>query len=140
MLTLPALVALLLQVRAELGMPQPGELPLPAGLTPAQRDFAPTWEQLPFPAGAHPPPPAPHPQAVLKFKGGESSALARLKYYIWDSGLISTYFDTRNGMLGGDYSTKFAPWLAHGCLSPRTIYHAIKAYESKKGGNKSTYW
>lgn len=27
---------------------------------------------------------------------------------------------------GGDYSTKFAPWLAHGCLSPRTIYHEIK--------------
>jgi deoxyribodipyrimidine photo-lyase len=42
-----------------------------------------------------------HPsQAVLDFKGGESAALARLKYYLWDSNLIATYFDTRNGMLG----------------------------------------
>lgn len=55
-------------------------------------------------------------------RGGETVALARLKYYLWDSDLISTYFDTRNGMLGGDYSTKFAPWLAAGCISPRKIH------------------
>lgn len=46
----------------------------------------------------------------------------------------------RNGMLGGDYSTKFAPWLAAGCLSPRTIYHQIKQYEAQRAANKSTYW
>jgi deoxyribodipyrimidine photo-lyase len=39
-------------------------------------------------------------QAVLDFVGGEGAALARLKYYLWDSNLIATYFDTRNGMLG----------------------------------------
>eukprot|EP00959_Pyramimonas_sp_CCMP1952_P144981 3035204-Pyramimonas_sp.AAC.1 len=55
-------------------------------------------------------------------QGGESVALARLKYYLWDTDLIANYFQTRNGMLGGDYSTKFAPWLAHGCISPRTIH------------------
>lgn len=54
-------------------------------------------------------------------QGGEAAALARLKYYLWDSDLLATYFDTRNGMLGGDYSTKFAPWLALGCLSPRKV-------------------
>jgi len=27
-------------------------------------------------------------------QGGETAALARLKYYLWDSGLLSTYFDT----------------------------------------------
>ena len=27
-------------------------------------------------------------------QGGESVALARLKYYLWDSDLIATYFDT----------------------------------------------
>lgn len=53
---------------------------------------------------------------------------------------MSTYFDTRNGMLGGDYSTKFSPWLATGSLSPRTIYHQLKGYEKKHGANKSTYW
>lgn len=41
---------------------------------------------------------------------------------------------------GGDYSTKFAPWLAAGCLSPRQVYHEIKRYEAQRGSNKSTYW
>jgi hypothetical protein len=42
---------------------------------------------------------------------------------------------------GGDYSTKFSAWLAHGCLSPRTVYHEIKRYERQTGtANKSTYW
>lgn len=54
-------------------------------------------------------------------QGGEAVALARLQYYLWDSDLIATYFDSRNGMLGGDYSTKFAPWLSLGCLSPRKV-------------------
>ena len=35
----------------------------------------------------------------------------------------------RNGMLGGDYSTKLAPWLAAGCISPRTIYHQVSREE-----------
>ncbi len=63
----------------------------------------------------------------MHVQGGETVALARLKYYLWDSDLLATYFDTRNGMLGGDYSTKFAPWLAAGCLSPRTVYHEVRA-------------
>jgi len=79
-------------------------------------------------------------QAVHRFKGGETEALARLKYYLWDTDLLAKYFQTRNGMLGGDYSTKFSPWLAHGNLSARTIYHEIKKYESERKANKSTYW
>lgn len=58
----------------------------------------------------------------------------------WDSDLVATYFEIRNGMLGGDYSTKFSPWLALGCLSPRRIYHEIRKYESTRVSNKSTYW
>ena len=42
---------------------------------------------------------------------------------------------------GGDYSTTLAPWLAHGCISPRTVYADIKRYERQTGtANKSTYW
>jgi deoxyribodipyrimidine photo-lyase len=63
-----------------------------------------------------------------------------LQYYLWDTDLIADYFNTRNGMLGGDYSTKFAPWLAHGCLSPRTIYAEIQRYQAQRTKNKSTYW
>ena len=62
---------------------------------------------------------------MLQWKGGETEALARLHYYFWESKLLSNYKQTRNGMLGGDYSTKFSAWLAHGNISPRTIYHEV---------------
>lgn len=74
------------------------------------------------------------------FKGGEISGLNRLKYYLWDSNLINQYKETRNDLLGDDFSSKFSPWLAAGCLSPKTIYHEIKKYEAENGDNESTYW
>ena len=63
-----------------------------------------------------------------------------MQYFLWDKDLIADYFNTRNGMLGGDYSTKFAPWLAHGCLSPRLVHDEIRRYERTRTANKSTYW
>ena len=69
-----------------------------------------------------------HKQAAIAYVGGESAALGRMKHYLWDTGAISDYFNTRNGMLGSDYSTKFSPWLALGCLSPRTIHHEVPAF------------
>ena len=77
---------------------------------------------------------------AMDFKGGESQALARVKYYLWESKLLQTYFETRNGMLGGDYSTKLAPWLALGCVSPRYVVSEIRKYENEIMENKSTYW
>lgn len=44
------------------------------------------------------------------------------------------------GMLGADYSSKFAPWLAHGCLSPRLVKQQCEEYERQRVQNKSTYW
>ena len=43
-------------------------------------------------------------------------------------------------MLGWDYSSKFSPWLAWGCMSARSIYYAIRRYEEDEGANDSTYW
>lgn len=43
-------------------------------------------------------------------------------------------------MLDFDDSTKFSPYLALGCLSPRTFYFAIKHYEQHVHKNDSTYW
>lgn len=80
------------------------------------------------------------PRSVLDFKGGETEGLRRLQYYIWEAQHVKTYKETRNGLIGGAYSTKFSPWLAQGCLSPKTIYHEVKKFESIYGGNKSTYW
>ncbi len=44
------------------------------------------------------------------------------------------------GMVAGDDSTKFSPWLATGCLSPRQVYHELTKYQSQRTANKSTYW
>ena len=41
---------------------------------------------------------------------------------------------------GEDYSTKFSPWLALGCLSPRQIHAEIRRYEKERVANQSTYW
>jgi len=79
-------------------------------------------------------------RAVIKYKGGESEALSRLNYYLWETDLITNYKETRNGMIGGDYSSKFSAWLAQGCISPKMIYAELKKYEQQKTKNKSTYW
>ena len=79
-------------------------------------------------------------RGVLPFEGGETAALKRLKHYLWDADCLGTYFETRNGMLGADYSSKFSPWLAQGCLSARTVAAECAKYEQKRVKNKSTYW
>lgn len=76
----------------------------------------------------------------MHFTGGESAGLARLRAYLWDKDLIRTYKETRNGLLGADYSSKLSPWLALGCLSPRLIYQEIRQYEQERVKNSSTYW
>lgn len=79
-------------------------------------------------------------RGVMPFKGGETAGLERLKQYFWNQDLLKVYKETRNGMLGADYSSKFSPWLALGCLSPRYIYEEVKHYESERISNSSTYW
>lgn len=81
-----------------------------------------------------------NPKGVMPFKGGETAAIERVQDYIWNKDLLKNYFDTRNGMIGADYSTKFSPWLAHGNLSPRYIAMECKKYEQERIENKSTYW
>ncbi|XP_024025530.1 cryptochrome DASH, chloroplastic/mitochondrial [Morus notabilis] len=76
----------------------------------------------------------------MTFIGGESAALSRVYDYFWKKDLLRKYKETRNGMLGPDYSTKFSPWLASGSLSPRLIYEEVKRYENERLANDSTYW
>jgi len=77
---------------------------------------------------------------AFDFKGGETEAYKRLQNYFFKTQAISTYKDTRNGLLGENYSTKFSPWLALGCLSPREIVNELKMYENQFAANESTYW
>ncbi len=79
-------------------------------------------------------------QVASRFQGGETAGLNQLNYYLWDSDNITRYKETRNQMLGWDFSSKFSPYLAQGCLSPKYIYHQIKKYEQERRSNKSTYW
>jgi deoxyribodipyrimidine photo-lyase len=82
----------------------------------------------------------PDSRAFVSFKGGETAAIARLDHYFWQQDHLKAYKETRNGMLGVDYSSKFSPWLAQGCLSPRSIYWQVQDYESQRVKNDSTYW
>jgi len=84
--------------------------------------------------------PSEDPRSAFPFAGGETTALERLNHYLWDSRAVETYKETRNGLLGKNYSTKFSPWLALGCISPRRIFKEIKKYEREEVANKSTYW
>jgi deoxyribodipyrimidine photo-lyase len=95
------------------------------------------------------PPPVPHlqdkvtelpsPKAPSHFIGGETGAQAQLDYYFGGS-LPASYKETRNGLDGWDYSSKFSAWLANGSLSPRRLWQRIDQYEAEVVANESTYW
>jgi len=73
-------------------------------------------------------------------EGGEAAALARVEYYFWETDMVAEYFNTRNGLLGADFSTKLSAALALGCLSPRRLAAEVRRYEAERTANKSTYW
>ena len=78
-------------------------------------------------------------RAVLLFKGGETEGLERMHYYFQKSDLAKNYKETHNCLIGSDFSTKFSPWLAMGCLSPKLVYQELKNYEAVHGRNDSTH-
>lgn len=103
--------------------------------------YMPTLEELGYDAEEVEKANIPDERGVMEFQGGETAGLKRVQEYIFDKDLLKIYFDTRNGMLGADYSTKFSPWLANGCISPRFVAKECKRYEDETGiVNKSTYW
>ncbi len=73
------------------------------------------------------------------FTGGENIGWAHVNEY-FNKGLASTYKATRNGLDGMDYSTKFSPWLANGCVSVKSVIARLKLYERHVEQNESTYW
>ena len=79
-------------------------------------------------------------QDIELFTGGSASAHQRLNEYTFVSKHILTYKQTRNGLLAFDDSSKLAPWLANGNLSPKEIYWKIRQFEQDIETNESTYW
>jgi deoxyribodipyrimidine photo-lyase len=71
------------------------------------------------------------PRACMEFIGGEEAGLKRVWEYMWqyDNDNLEEYFLVRNGLLGKDFSSKWSPWLAAGCLSPRWLYWEIVRWE-----------
>lgn len=105
-------------------LPEPMITPCPVKAPSWEGKFSATMDQR----TAHP------------FSGGSSAAWDRLDHYLWDTEHITTYKETRNGMLGADFSSKFSAFLALGCISAREIYAEIKRFEHQITSNESTYW
>lgn len=80
------------------------------------------------------------PASAFPFAGGEPAALARLRDYLWKGQGVRQYKDTRNGLIGTEYSSKFSPWLAIGCLSARRVVAELRRHEAQFKRNDSTYW
>ncbi len=112
--------------------------PIPQALNPLPQDL--DTGEIPTLAKLGLMEPEPCDRARIDFQGGETEALQRLDYYFWQSDRLQVYKQTRNGMLHPDDSSKFSPWLALGCLSPRYVYAQVKQYESDRLANDSTYW
>jgi len=75
----------------------------------------------------------------VHFHGGEIAASMHLEKY-FSSRHASSYKETRNGLDGMTYSTKFSPWLSNGSLSVRRVISRLRKYESDCEANDSTYW
>lgn len=84
--------------------------------------------------------PALSPQTAHPFIGGESHARTRLLHLL-SSGAMTKYKDTRNEMIGEDFSSKLSGYLALGCITARQINHMMVEFEEvcwNTGENKGT--
>lgn len=79
-------------------------------------------------------------RGVMVFRGGEPAAFERLRSWVFDRDCLRSYKETRNGLLGADYSSKLSPWLALGCISSRRVAEQTLVYEDQRVANDSTYW
>ncbi|CAJ1351151.1 unnamed protein product, partial [Effrenium voratum] len=72
---------------------------------------------------------APDPRAELQWRGGETAALERVHAYLWEEDSLGLDYvgatmttDPAKSCMRDKAMSKFSPWLAHGCLSPRFLY------------------
>ena len=80
------------------------------------------------------------PATDVPFMGGEDAARAHLSHYLWQARAVTYYKQTRNQLMGEDFSSKLSPWLATGCLSVRRVADELSRFESTVLANESTYW
>lgn len=70
-------------------------------------------------------------ESAHPFEGGSKAGNDRVRHLI-ESGAMSSYKDTRNGLLGLDFSTKLSAWLALGCISARQVHWSLVDFEDGK--------
>ena len=70
-------------------------------------------------------------ESAHPFKGGSKTGLQRIRHLI-ESGSMTTYKDTRNGLIGQDFSTKLSAWLALGSVTARQIHWLMVDFEDGK--------
>ena len=63
------------------------------------------------------------------FIGGSKHGHARVRHLL-ESGAMTTYKDTRNGLLGLDFSTKLSAWLAIGSVTARQVHWQLIDFEN----------
>lgn len=73
----------------------------------------------PFPKGA---------KSACPFEGGSKAGHQRIQHLV-ASASMTTYKDTRNGLLGLDFSTKLSAWLALGCITARQVHFELLDFE-----------
>lgn len=73
----------------------------------------------------------PSAKSAHPFIGGETTGHDRIKHLV-TSGSMTTYHDTRNGMLGLDFSTKLSAWLALGCVTARQVHQYLLNFEDAR--------
>ena len=113
----------------------PAALPCPARIPPPAFDFTAQVTSC----NDRGDPRSSFPYFMPTCRGGTSAAVAHLAQY-FERGLVDSYKDTRNGLNGMDYSSKFSPWLATGALSARTVFEAIQRHEAENGASDGSYW
>ena len=70
-------------------------------------------------------------ESAHPYVGGSKSGHERIQHLV-ESGSMSTYKDTRNGLLGLDFSTKLSAWLALGCVTARQVHWYLIDFEDGK--------
>lgn len=80
-----------------------------------------------------------HANPGLPYEAGSQGANSRLAAYL-TVGKIDRYKETRNGLMGADFSSKFSLWLSLGSLSAVQINEALHKFEEKHGKSDGSYW
>lgn len=70
-------------------------------------------------------------ESAHPFIGGSRAGHDRIRHLV-ESGAMTSYKDTRNGLLGRDFSTKLSAWLALGSITARQIHWQMMDFEDAR--------